>query len=115
MACSRLALLITHQKTEIMRKRFKVVQINGQFKKVETRTATKAVWAESVTCVHVTSQTVAGAEKSRRYLKATPEKVARLKERAEKDARRKAFYQDWENKHHAELFRDADKNLSFIH
>ena len=98
-----------------MRKRFKVVQVNGEFKKIETRTTTKAVWTEQVTCVKVTSQTVAGAEKSQKYLKATPEKVARMKEKAEKDARRKAFYQEWEEKHRAELFRDADKNLSFIH
>ncbi len=102
-------------KFQVMRKRFKVVQINGQFKKIETRTTTKAVWTESVTCVHVTSQTVAGAEKSRRYLKANAKKSALAKEQKEREMRRREFDKAWDEKHRAELFRDADKNLSFIH
>ena len=82
LASSRLALLIT-QNSEIMRKRIKTIQVNGQFKKVETRTATKAVWQQEITCVKVTSQTVAGAEKSRKYLRANAEKAQKTLERKE--------------------------------
>lgn len=98
-----------------MRKRFKTVMINGEVKKVETKSATKALWTEQVTCAHVTTQTVAGAEKSRKYLKATKESRERVREAREKAERRKAFEAEWEARHHAEIFRDADKNLSYVH
>lgn len=98
-----------------MRKRIKTIQVNGQFKKVETRTATKAVWQQEITCVKVTSQTVAGAEKSRKYLRANAEKAQKTREQKDQEMRRKEFYKAWEERHHAELFRNADKNLSYVH
>lgn len=97
------------------RKRIKTIIVNGQTKKVEVHTTTKAVWQEQITCAHVTSQTVAGAEKSRKYLKATKESRERVREQKEYMERRKAFDEKWEREHYAELFRNADKNLSYVH
>ena len=89
--------------------------VNGQAKRVEIRVTTKAVWSEEVVCAHVTSQTVAGAEKSRKFLKATKESRERVREMKERKQRYKEFCEKWEEKRRTELFRDADKNLSYVH
>lgn len=100
-----------------MRTRIKTVNVNGQFKAIETRQASRALWAKSVTCAKVTSQTVAGAEKSRRYRKPvmTEAQIAEREERRAKEARRKAFEAKWEEKRMAELFRGCNMGQTFMH
>lgn len=100
-----------------MKKRARIVsaKVNGTFKPIETKTTTKGLWQESIVCVPVTHQTVEGAKKSRRYLRPSAEQIRREIERKEKEARRKAFEMQWQQRKYEEKFRGCNVGQTFIH